>query len=366
MYDRFIGLSSNTAVLSGVLLVMRAPIDGKFLSTLPLDPGNTVEANQNIGFVVNDRSDTGRLLDLLSNYQTLEGEIESTNIRIAAIDQAIDRATKDADAFRQARVEQLSARLRENEAGITSERARVLEADSALRRSEALLVTHTGTGIAVEQARRAHAVAVSDLNVAIQKRAGVVTELEAARGGVYATDVASDRSSSQQAIDRMILLRGELNATLVAQSRRLVAMSAQAKAEQVRMDKVSYVDLEVSKARSRVVHLSAQSGEFVRQGQTIAEFTDCSRPLVITTVDEGSFRSLRVGMKGVFKPGSTLTQLLHNTVGYEGRIVQLITPMTNAQGSNIDNKYRAVLAVYSEDLVNSCANSQVGRVSFIT
>lgn len=363
MYDRFVGVSSGTAVLSGVLMVVRTPIDGQFTAVVPLEPGAIVEAGQRIGVIDNERSDTGRLIDFKAAAAALDGEIESLLLRIDATDATMKAAAANADAFRQARVDQLTARLRETEAGVAAGRARVRESEAALERSEALLASRSGTAVSAEQARRVYAVAVSDLQVAVQRRAAAQTELDAARAGVFATDVASDRSASQQSIDRLRLLRGELAAQLAERGHRLDVLKKQIEAEQARTERFAHAVMRVDN-RSRVVHQHAQSGEFLRQGQMVAEFTDCGRPVVISAVDENKFRSLKLGMTGTFTAGEMLSQLGRGTPSYEGTVVQLLTPLTTPQMMGNDTKHRAVLQLRSEALVQACEIGQMGRVTF--
>ncbi len=363
VHDRFVGLNSEAAVLTGVMMVVRAPIDGRFDASAPLEPGTVLAPAAAVGVVKNERADTGKLNDLTA-AAALRGEVEATKARMEGVDRAVESA--GGDAFRRARVEQLGARVREAEAGITAAKARVREADAALERSEALLATRAGTAAAAEQARRAQAVAANDAEVATQRRAGALTELAAARAGVYATDVASDRSASQQATDRLKLLRAEISAQLGERANRLAAVERQIEGEKARIERFGTAVLTAgASGRSRVVHQHTQDGEHVRQGQTIAELTDCTRPVVVAVVDENRFRSLRLGMEASFTPGGALTRLNHDAPKLEGRVVQLLTPLA-PRGVPGDEKYRAVLQVRPSSVGDACETGVTGRVAFRT
>jgi hypothetical protein len=353
IYDRFFALGSTNAVLSATPLVLRAPIEGQ-LTLNSIASGTLLEERTPIGKLNNTRLDNSRVHDISAQVIAAEQEVDLIRQRIINAEQEAIDALAQASSFQKAKVDQIDARLDESEARIRNAQARLREAEGIQGRNEQLLRSGVATLAAVEQARRGLEVARGDLEVAIRQRQGIRTELDAAGQGIFTGETGTNRSASQQQYDRARQQQRELSAAFNDRQARLDALRSQLITERTEIARRAAADLEVL-VRSRLIRFSAQSGEFVRQGQDIATLIDCTRPLVTVEVSDRIFRSLNMGMQGNFTPVGGGQQV-------QGTIVELQTPLTNQPGQS--GQYRAIMQVSDPALVQACDTGRAGRVSF--
>ncbi|HEY8612168.1 MAG TPA: HlyD family efflux transporter periplasmic adaptor subunit [Roseomonas sp.] len=353
VWDRFFALGSTNAVLSGTPLALRAPIDGE-LRLNPIPPGTILEERAAIGTIVNTRLDTSRVNDIVAQVAAAEQEIDLIRRRIADAEQEATDALAQASSFQKARVEQIDARLDESEARIRNTQARLREAEGISGRNEQLLRSGVATVAAVEQARRGLEVARGELEVALRQRQAIRVELDAAARGIFTGETGTNRSASQQQYDRMRQQQRELSAQFADRQARLDFLRGQLMTERSQIARRSNAQLEVL-VRSRLIRVQAQSGEFVRQGQEVANLIDCTRPLVTVEVSDRIFRSLRMGLSGTFVPAG-------GGQPYQGSIVELQAPLSNQSGQG--GQYRAIMQVNEPSFAAECQTGRAGRVSF--
>lgn len=302
LHDRFGRLEASQALLHGTPQALRAPIDGTLSVPgigLPAI-GSILEPAVPYAAIINPRAEDRSLRETIAQLRMAEAEREALRARIAALEGEMAAAERQAGAFRHARSGTLDARVAEAEHALAAADARLREAEAALRRGQALAQAGVVAGAALDQARRAQQVAASDRQAAANRLAALRTELNAARGGVFASDNASDRSASQQVRDRLSLMAAELAHQLTAQEARIAALAEQRLAEEARYARAREAPLHVG-AQARLVRQLAQPGEHVRQGQEIAQFVDCANPVVTAQVDARIFRSLRLGQPAQFQ-----------------------------------------------------------------
>ena len=185
IYERFVEVSSSSAVLTGVDVVLRAPIDGVVSSGGTAVSGSLAEAGQKIIQLTNDRVDMRRLNELTGAAHTVWGEVSAIRMRIGHAIAETGRTSTSSEHFQQARLEQLRAKSGEADAEIRSAEARLREARSGLERSETLLAARSGTAVLVEQYQRMRDVAEADLVSARQRKAQRNLEMEATEKGVF-------------------------------------------------------------------------------------------------------------------------------------------------------------------------------------
>jgi multidrug resistance efflux pump len=355
--DRFFGLGSRKAVLSGVPITLRAPIDG-MLAIEGIVPGEIRDPGLVFGTVHDERVDDSRMRELAAALRIVEAEVASHQARLLQMNQEGAAALERAESFRRVRIEQLEARIAETDAILRGAQARVREAEATLRRSQTLIASGTASAATYDQVRRAQAVAHEELAAAQQRRAALVTQWQAAEAGVFAADEANnDRSTSQQTQDRIRLSSLELAAALRERQERLDAVRQQFQAEQQRLARLRTVTLNLP-TRGRLVQLMAQMGEYVRQGQEIASFVDCSQPLALVEVEERVFQSLSLGMAAVFTPARSADR-------FEGEVVQLLSPLLAMSSAGREGgQYRVVVRLRAQPLAQRCDIGRMGRVSF--
>lgn len=349
VYDRFFALGSTNAVLSATPLAVRAPIDG-VLALRDIPPGTLLETNTEIGSLRNDRLDTSRINDLSGQIINAEQEADLLRQRIVNTEHEAAETLAQASAFQKAKIEQIQARLDESEARIRAAQARLRESEGIRGRNEQLLRAGVATVAAIEQSQRGLAEAKGGLDAALQQRQALRAELDAASQGVFTGETSTNRSASQQRYDMLRAQQRELSAMFNDRQARLDALRGQLIFERTQIARRTSAQLAVP-ARSRLIRVQAQSGEFVRQGQEVATLIDCTRPLVTAEVSDRIFRSLRLGMPGAFTASGGGE--------YRGTIVQLDSPLTSQA---IGGGYRASMLV--NDRLEGCETGRSGRVSF--
>lgn len=350
VYDRFFALGSTNAVLSATPMAVRAPIDG-VLALRDIPPGALLERGAEIGSLRNDRLDTSRLNDLSGQIINAEQEADLLRQRIVNTEHEATETLAQANAFQRAKIEQIQARLDESEARIRSAQARLREAEGVRGRNEQLLRAGVATIAAIEQSQRGLSVARGELDGALQQRQALRAELDAASQGVFTGETSTNRSASQQRYDMLRHQQRELSAQYNDRQARLDALRGQLIFERTQIARRTAAQL-AAPARSRLLRLQAQSGEFVRQGQEVATLIDCTRPLVTAEVSDRIFRSLRLGMPGRFTAAGDGGE-------YRGTIVQLDSPLSSQA---IGGGYRASMLV--NDRLDGCDTGRSGRVSF--
>lgn len=352
--DRFWAVQSTVAVLDATPITLRAPIDG-LLRLDDVTPGMMIGMGRQFGAIHDEQVDHARQAQLAASVALSEREIEALTLRLDELRAQMGEARTHFSSFRSSRVQQLSARLQEAEAAIAAAQARQQEAVSALRRAEALANARVVAPAAFDQTRRAAAVAQNDLAAAMQRRNAAQAEVAAAQSGVFGSDNATDRSTSQQLQEQLRLQESELRAQLNGLYAKLAGYRAQLEAESARLERASHAPL-VASVRARLNNLLVQDGEFVRRGEPVAVLMDCRRPRVTAQVDEGSFRTLFIGKAGVFVPAQGKERL-------RGEVVQLSSPLDDGPAGR-GNTYRAVLRLEPGGVSEACPIGRSGRVVF--
>lgn len=361
LYDRFANLGSTRAVLSGTMVTLRAPIEGELdLAHVPL-PGDILGgADATFAVIRNIRADTGRLADLRADLGTAGAELRAVQMRLGAAREEAMRAIAAATAFRAARLAQLAARGDEVESGLAAARARLREAEAALRRTAELARAGVGAQAQLDQTQRAHAVAEAEAVALERRRATLQGETRAAGDGVFVSDVGTDRSASQQAADRLRLVVEELQALEVERVARVASLAGRLAEEQRRA--AMFAEARVAlPSRARLLAMLAARGEQVRPGQDLAYLADCSRPVANVEVDERTFRSLAIGMAAEFLSASG------NGAAHPGHVAQMASPLRAdpAAPAADASRHRVTVALDPEGLADECASGTVGRVRFL-
>jgi multidrug resistance efflux pump len=323
--NRFVLSARSPAMLTAVQITLRAPIDGT-LSRAAAQVGDLLDPGAAYASLDNDRADRARLTDLTAAVKVAEAEVRSLEARLADTAAMATDARRSAANFRATRATQLTARLAESDANVAASAARFREADAALRRIDVLYQQGVVAAAGLDQARRAYDVSRADVYANTQKRASAQAELNAVRGGVFASDNASDRSISQQNELQMHSQSRDTEALLDEKRARLAGLKAQLASEQSRLGRVEHTALSVP-ARARLLNVLAQPGEYVRQGQDIAAFLDCAQPIVTADVAESVYRDIQIGQTATFSGGDS-------SADYSGRVVEKSsTPASVAAGT---------------------------------
>jgi len=303
LHDRFFTVQTQKAIMAGQVLTLRAPIEGR-LDMHPHLPGAFFGQGASFGTIVNERVDTQRLDEVQAALAGLEGEVAALTSRAEATRQLLATASGTADGFRRTRLEQLRARIAEGEALLRAAQARQREAEAAAGRAERLLRQGIISVAAVQVRRRELAVARDEATAAGERLGSLRAEEEGVRMGIFAADNATDRSVSQQNMDRLGLTIVEVETQLAERRARRDAVRRQAEAEAARVGRLANAPIEAPEP-VLLTRLLVQPGEVVRPGQDIARMMSCAAPLITAELDERAFRHIRIGQQAEFRPTGT-------------------------------------------------------------
>lgn len=351
LHDRFFVTASEIAVMAGRSVVLRAPIDGR-IAMPPWTHGQNFALNSPIASIVNERTDTQRLAELRNTLAVIDGEIPALEQRAAGTAGLLDTAMLSAEAFRRIRMDQLRPRIAEAEAVVRSAAAKQKEAETAAGRGETLQRQGYASGAALDVLQRDLAVARDGVRAASERHAALLAEQNGAAVGIFATDNATDRSISQQIMDRLTLTLVEVEALLAERRARRLATLRHIEVEEQRIALQREAILHAPSAMV-MVQLLAQHGEFVRAGQELARFATCGERLVRTEVDERVFRSLTIGQRAEFRPAGSVERL-------PGEVVEMIP--TNLTPGQPRNRPQAIIQLAASE--GTCETGRIGAVRF--
>ena len=352
VYDRFFIVSTYTAVLAGRTIILRAPIDGRLDMPLML-PGEHLREASVFGVIVNDRADTRRMAELRATMATVEGELLALQQRAGGTAILLRDATGTAEAFRRTRVEQIAARVAESESLLRATDARLREATLAAGRGQTLLRQGFSAQAAADTLRRDLDVARDQQQAAADRRDVILVEQAGAAAGIFATDNATDRSASQQTMDRLSLILVEVEAMIAERQARLPALRSQAAQEEELLGRQSRAPLVVP-SDGAISRILAQPGEIVRAGQEVVRIAACGQPILTTELDDRNFRSVRVGQLAEFKPAGIRR-------AQRAEVLQLI-PLSLTPGE-ARTRPQAILRLLGEP--DSCEAGRMGEVRFL-
>ena len=350
--DRFFVVSAQTAVLAGRMITLRASIDGRL--DMPLHfPGYKLSEGAVFATVVNDRANAYALGQLRANIATVEAELASLEHRAGGTGALLRDAVSSAEAFRQTRVDQIAARLAEAESLLRVADARLREATTAATRGQSLVRQGFTTQAAMEVLRRDLDVARETQRALAERRDSLLVEQAGAIAGIFATDNATDRSISQQTMDRLMLTLVEVSAMIAERRTRLPALQREADGEEQRLLLQQEGPIRVP-AAGVITRVLAYHGEVVRAGQEIARIAACGEPILTAELDDRSMRRVLVGQKAEFRPAGS-PQVL------EGEVVHII-PLSLTPGE-ARTRPQALLRLASQPDV--CETGRMGEVRFL-
>jgi hypothetical protein len=352
LHDRFMIVQTQKAIMAGHSLTLRAPIEGRLDMPVHL-PGAFFGHGAHVGSVVNERVDTQRLDEIRAMLESVEAEVTALVTRTEATRAFLAAAAGTADGFRRTRLEQLRARIAEGEALQGAALARLRDADGAAGRGEALL-RQGFTSIAVVQAlRRDLAVARDEATAATERLTSLRAEEEGAKLGIFAADNASDRSISQQNMDRLSLTLLEVETLLVERRARRDALRRQMDAEAARLTRLASALVETPEP-ALLTRLFVQPGEAVRPWQEIARLLSCATPLITAELDERHFRQVGIGRVAEFRPAGTSERI-------RAEVIQRVAP------SFVPGEVRSPPQVVLRPLAppTGCETGRLGSVHFL-
>jgi len=286
---------STDAVVVTNFIEVSAPIEGFVRHAQDVMEGKTVAAHERLCTVENPHVDRTALADLQSRLQTLDGDVQSLEVVVQALDRLGGRFETRGNDYQQRRARQMDLLVLQSQSRIEADQARLAESQSRFRRMQRMADAGLTSPENAEGARRDATVAEQSLAGSRHEMEGLVANVDALKKGFSVSDLsAMDRSYSGQRRDeitlRLVQLRGELN---VKRAQR-PALAEQLKREQAQVDALATATLETPR-RGRVWSVEAADGRFVMRGAPIVRLIDCSHLDVLAYLPPWQYDRVRIG-----------------------------------------------------------------------
>ena len=355
--------TSTEAIINARLITLRAPIEGEIGAGLAsLTVGTQLDPGAGLLRIANRRADRGRLDDLRRLISQLEGEHAALTARRDELQTLHGELTAQTQSFKQAREQQLDARIAELKSEIGAVTANTAEANRALARATPLAGSGTITNAAFEKVKRDVTVATETEAALRHRLAGVEVERAALRRGVFVGDSYNDQPRSSQRADEIAQRLGEVAGDIREREVRISSLRSELKEETRRYEALASVDV-AAPVRGSVWEVLTAPGETVVRGQDLLRLLDCSGLVVTATVGETAYNRLKMGAPARFR-------LRGESTDHKGRIIGLTGVATAPANLAIQpaalakEPYRVTVALPDMARAGPCDVGRTGRVTF--
>lgn len=291
--DEALVLSTEHAVLSANVVVLRTPIDGE-VAVLTARAGETVKRGQSLGSVRNLRVDTQRLEDINAQVLRVTGE-EASLMEARASLQGIqaDLASR-IDLYAKFAETLFSERLEEAQRLSAAAAARATRLDKERGRRETLRKQGLTPDAEFERAA-AEALASAEELAAANARIGATrVQRDGAQSNVFVDMGSHGASYPQQRLDEVVLRIAELDQLIGARRAELVAARARLAAEEARVSLLRRFDVTAPGA-GMVWRVTATPGEQTPANGPLIELVDCNEAFLIAAAPQARVARMAVG-----------------------------------------------------------------------
>ena len=316
--QRLFATTSTEAVTNAHVIILRAPIDGEVSAqTGNLVLGKLVRTGDELLTLKNPRSDSSLVDSLRRAKQDLTTTISVLTEKKRVLEVHRFKLTAQKERYRSSRVEQLTERIGEIEAGIASAKAQHEMDKKALTRARTLYAKGTVAEALVEKAVRDESVALEATNAQLKRLRATQVELAAAQQGTFVSDGYNDTSESAQRGLEVELQLAEVNTRLTGALKELSDIDLQISRETKRFEARTTASIR-SNISGRVWEVMTAPGEHVNAGQELVRLLDCSNAMVTASVSQTVFDKLRIGQTATFKPSGGGVEVKGWIVGLSG------------------------------------------------
>jgi len=355
--------TSTEAIINARLITLRAPIEGEVGARLTgLAVGTQLDPGAGLLRIVNRRADRGRLDDLRRLINQLEGEHAALTARRDELQTLHGELAAQTQSFKQAREQQLDARIAELKSEIGAAAANTAEANRALARATPLADSGTITHASFEKVKRDVTVATETEAALRHRLAGVAVERSALARGVFVGDSYNDQPRSSQRADEIAQRLGEVAGDIREREVRLASLRGELTEETRRYEEVAAVEV-AAPVRGSVWEVMTAPGETVVRGQELVRLLDCTGLVVTATVGETAYNRLKIGDPARFR-------LRGESIDHQGRIIGLTGVATAPANLAIQpsalakEPYRVTVAL--PDMAAAAGACNVGRTGRVT
>jgi multidrug resistance efflux pump len=316
--QRLLATTSAEAVVNARIVTIRAPIEGEVtMARAGIDIGSAFHADENILTIRNPRADSTHLTNLLRERDQLRTNVEALAVKTQLLTSTLVELDAQQERFRLGRIAQIEQRVREEEADIASADAQFSVASDALDRAAHLRSTDAVSQAFLDKARGDAKVAEQAVRAQIERKKGMMIELDAAKKGTYVGDSYNDTPQSAQRRMEISLELSDVQARLDGGRKELAAMETAVATEQIRQNENSRADIPAT-IKGRVWEMLTAPGEHVNAGQDLMKLLDCGSAIVTAGVSETVFERLSLGQSATFTPRDGGPELNGVVVGLNG------------------------------------------------
>ncbi|WP_245279940.1 HlyD family secretion protein [Hyphomicrobium sp. 99] len=300
--QRLLATTSAEAIVNARVITLRAPIEGEVsMANADTDVGSMFSVDQNILVVRNPRADSSHLANLTRDRNQLRTTIGALEGKKQLLIASLEELSTQQERFRIGRIEQLEQRLRQADTDMASAEAQYSVASDALARASTLRKTDAVSQAFLDKAAGEAHVTEQAVKGQVERRKGMLVELEAAKKGTYVGDSYNDTPQSAQRKMEVSLELSDVQARLVGSRAELASVEAEILKEQERHDDLSQAAIR-STVNGRVWEMLTAPGEHVNAGQDLVKLLDCGSAIVTASVSEGVYQRLAVGQTATFRP----------------------------------------------------------------
>lgn len=286
-------LSTEHAVVSANVVLLRTPIDGE-VASLAARPGERVAAGQSLGSVRNPRVDTQRLEDLRAQVLRLVGEEESLlKSRAALLDMQRDLMTRT-DTFSRLTQTLYSERLEEAERLSAAVAARAKRLESERGRRESLKKLGLTPDAEFERAATEALASAQELAAARARIAATRVQRDGAGANVFVDMGSHGASYAQQRLDEVALRIADVDNLIGARRAELAGARARLAAENDRVALLRNFDVKAL-GSAMVWRVIATPGEQTSANAPLLEMVDCKAAFLIAAAPQARIAQMSVG-----------------------------------------------------------------------
>ena len=316
--QRLLATTSAEAVVNARVITLRAPIEGEVtMANGSTDIGSAFGVDQDILTVRNPRADSSHLTNFIRDRDQLGTTIGALEAKKLLLLANLEDLSNQQERFRLGRIEQLEQRVREADTDIASARAQYSVASDAMKRAEQLRKTDAVSQAFLDKAAGDAHVAEQAVLGQIERRKGMLVELNAAKRGTFVGDSYNDTPQSAQRKMEVSLELSDVQARLAGSRAELASVVAEVAKEIERHDELSQAEIR-STVNGRVWEMLTAPGEHVNAGQDLVKLLDCGSAIVTAGVSETAYQKLAVGQTATFRPRDGGPELTGTVVSLNG------------------------------------------------
>lgn len=351
------------AHVNAPIIRMASPIAGIVASDLP-PPGTAIARARTARLVTARVLDTGPLAGLKGQQAALIAARDLARRQIAEIDSADRRLATRSARFGLAASARLAATTHAAEEALGACEAEAAEAVLQRDRIETLAAQRFATFTQRDRLRAQAAASARRCAMLKDQASALAIETRAAHNGLYLAGAAMDAPYGDQQRDRLLLRRQELESVAADAEARLAELTAQIRAEQERIARMSAFDA-VLPAGTVVWSQPAPKGTTVAPGSSLIELADCRRRYVEVTLPERRIEAVLPGEQ-------VQVRLIGSDAWVEGKVASAVGAAARRDGAmlaaNPDKDARALSVLVAlpppASLARRCDVGRLAEVRF--